>query len=164
VTTIHLASSTTHAKCKNAAHNTTAFYPGRPGCELVPEKNIHSFTPCLCWTISTMKDEKSAAKFHYIKTLNGKVVEQSTAFRVVSIYWQGVAPFPWYLNVHSFTWRLCGYCPLPLIAFLHLLWFTASFLFSWVQLSFSATPVPAIDSMDILHYLLRSDKKLIIAF
>ena len=41
-----------------------------------------------------IKDEKSAAKFHYIKTVSGKVVAQSVAFRVVSIYWQGVAPFP----------------------------------------------------------------------
>ena len=41
------------------------------------------------WTISTIKDEKSAAKFHYIKTVSGKVVAQSIAFRVVSIYWQG---------------------------------------------------------------------------
>jgi len=40
------------------------------------------------------QDEKSAAKFHYIKTLSGKVVAQSIAFRVVSIYWQVVAPFP----------------------------------------------------------------------
>jgi len=48
----------------------------------------------VCWTISTIKDEKSAAKFHYIKTLSGKVLAQSIAFRVVSIYWQGVAPFP----------------------------------------------------------------------
>jgi len=39
------------------------------------------------WTISTIKDEESAAKFHYIKTLSGKVVAQSIAFRVVSIYW-----------------------------------------------------------------------------
>ena len=46
------------------------------------------------WTISTIKDETSAAKFHYIKTLSGKVVAQSIAFRVVSIYWQGVTPFP----------------------------------------------------------------------
>jgi len=46
------------------------------------------------WTMSTIKDEKSAAKFHCIKTLSGKVVAQSIAFRVVSIYWQGVAPFP----------------------------------------------------------------------
>jgi len=46
------------------------------------------------WTISTIKDEKSAAKFHYIKTLSGKVVAQSIAFRVVSRYWQGVVPFP----------------------------------------------------------------------
>jgi len=37
------------------------------------------------WTISTIKDEKSAAKFHYIKTFSGKVVAQSIAFRVVSI-------------------------------------------------------------------------------
>jgi len=41
------------------------------------------------WTISTIKDEKSAEKFHYIKTVAGKVVAQSIAFRVVSIYWQG---------------------------------------------------------------------------
>jgi len=40
------------------------------------------------------KDEKSAAKFHYIKTVHFKVVAQSIAFRVVSIYWQGVALFP----------------------------------------------------------------------
>ena len=40
------------------------------------------------WTTSTIKDEKSAAKFHYIKTVSGTVVVQSIAFRVVSIYWQ----------------------------------------------------------------------------
>jgi len=40
------------------------------------------------------KDEKSAAKFHYIKTVSDKVVAQSIAFRVVSIYWQGDDPFP----------------------------------------------------------------------
>jgi len=51
--------------------------------------NVSSF-----WTISTIKDEKSAAKFHYIKTVSGKAVAQSIAFRVVSIYWQGVALFP----------------------------------------------------------------------
>ena len=39
------------------------------------------------WTTSTMKDEKAAAKFHYIKTVSGKVVEHSIAFRAVSIYW-----------------------------------------------------------------------------
>jgi len=44
--------------------------------------------------VSTIKDMKSAAKFHYIKTASGKVVAQSIAFRVVSIYWLGVAPFP----------------------------------------------------------------------
>jgi len=37
---------------------------------------------------------KSAAKFYYIKTVTGKVVAQSFAFRVVSIYWQGDDPFP----------------------------------------------------------------------
>ena len=41
-----------------------------------------------------IKDEKSAAKFHYIKTVSGKVVAQSIAFQVVSIYWQGDDPFP----------------------------------------------------------------------
>ena len=44
--------------------------------------------------VSAIKDEKSAAKFHYIKTLSGKVVAQSIACRMVSIYWQGVAQFP----------------------------------------------------------------------
>jgi len=34
------------------------------------------------WTTSTIKDEKFAAKFHYIKTVSSKVVEHSTAFRV----------------------------------------------------------------------------------
>jgi len=33
----------------------------------------------------------------------GKVVPQSIAFRVVSIYWQEVAPFPWYLNAEGPT-------------------------------------------------------------
>jgi len=55
------------------------------------------------WTISTIKDEKSAAKFPYIKTVSGKVVAQLIAFRVVSIYWQGVAPFPWYLKAKGPT-------------------------------------------------------------
>jgi len=54
-------------------------------------------------TISTIKDEKSAAKFHCIKTVSGKVVAQSIAFRVILIYWQGVAPFPWYLHVKGPT-------------------------------------------------------------
>jgi len=34
----------------------------------------------------------------YMKTVSGKIVAQSIAFRVVSRYWQGVAPSPWYLN------------------------------------------------------------------
>ena len=46
------------------------------------------------WTTSTIKDEKSGAKFHYIKTVSSKVVAQSIVFRVVSIYWQGDDPFP----------------------------------------------------------------------
>ena len=41
------------------------------------------------WTTSTIKDDKSAAKFHYIKTISGNVVAHSIAFRVV-----GVGPFP----------------------------------------------------------------------
>ena len=36
-------------------------------------------------TTSTIKDEKSAAKFHYIKNVCSKVVVHSIAFRVVSI-------------------------------------------------------------------------------
>ena len=50
-----------------------------------------------------MKDKKSAAKFHYIKTVSGRVVAQSIAFRVVSIYWQELAPYPWYLNAKGQT-------------------------------------------------------------
>ena len=46
------------------------------------------------WTTSTIKDEKSAAKFHYIKNVSGKVAEHSIAFRAVSIYWHGDDPFP----------------------------------------------------------------------
>jgi len=46
------------------------------------------------WTTSKMRDEKSAAKFHYIKTVSGKVVVHSIAFQVVSIYWQGTTPSP----------------------------------------------------------------------
>jgi len=37
------------------------------------------------WTISTLQDEKSAAKFHYIKSVSSKVVAQSIAFRVILI-------------------------------------------------------------------------------
>ena len=36
------------------------------------------------WTTSTIKDEKSAAKFRYMKTVSGRVVAHSIAFRVVS--------------------------------------------------------------------------------
>ena len=55
--------------------------------------NLSGFV--IFWTISTIQDEKSAAKFHYIKSISDKVVAQSIAFRVVSIYWQGEEPFPW---------------------------------------------------------------------
>jgi len=50
--------------------------------------------------VSTIKDEKSAAK---LKAVSCKVVAQSIAFRVVSIYWQGVAPFPLDLNAKGPT-------------------------------------------------------------
>ena len=46
-------------------------------------------------------DENSAAEFHYIKTVSSKVVAQSIAFRVVSIYSQGVAAFPRYLTANG---------------------------------------------------------------
>ena len=49
------------------------------------------------WTTSTIKDENTAANFHYIKTVSGNVVAHSIAFRVVSIYWQGTTPCPWNL-------------------------------------------------------------------
>ena len=38
-----------------------------------------------------------------VKTVSSKVVARSIAFRVVSIYWQGVAPFPLYLNTKGPT-------------------------------------------------------------
>jgi len=41
-----------------------------------------------------MKDEKSAANFHYIKTVSGKVVAYSIAFRVVSNILAGGRPLP----------------------------------------------------------------------
>jgi len=41
--------------------------------------------------------------FHYIKTLSSKVVAQSIAFQVVSIYWVGVAPFHCYRNTKGLT-------------------------------------------------------------
>ena len=41
-----------------------------------------------------MKDEKSAAMFHYIKTVSGKVVAHSIAFRVVSNILAGGRPLP----------------------------------------------------------------------
>jgi len=44
--------------------------------------------------VSTIKDAKSAAKFHYTKTVSGKVVAQTIVFHMVPIYWQGVALFP----------------------------------------------------------------------
>ena len=44
--------------------------------------------------MSTIKDETSAPKFHYIKTLSISVVAQSIAFQVVSICWQADDPFP----------------------------------------------------------------------
>jgi len=51
--------------------------------------NLSSFMQV--WTI---KDEKSAAKSHYIKTVSGTVVVRSIAFRVVSICWQEDDSFP----------------------------------------------------------------------
>jgi len=44
--------------------------------------------------VSTIKDEKSAAKFRYIKTASSKVVAQSVAFRVVSNIDRGMTPSP----------------------------------------------------------------------
>ena len=50
--------------------------------------------PLKFWLQVTYPLLKAAAKFHYIKTVSGKVVAQSIAFRAVSIHWQGDDPFP----------------------------------------------------------------------
>ena len=55
---------------------------------------INYLSLCPFWTISSIRDEKSAAKLHYIKTVSDEVVAQSIAFRLVSIYWQGSDHFP----------------------------------------------------------------------
>jgi len=81
---------TSHQPRFSAAHNFLKM--------VIKYLNLSSFIK-----VSTIKDDKSAAKFHYIKTVSGKVIAQSIAFRVVSIYWQGVAPFPWYLNAKGPT-------------------------------------------------------------
>jgi len=54
--------------------------------------------------VSTIKDEKSPEKFHYIKTVSSNVVAQPIAFQVVSICWQGDDPLPlksWLNLTHS---------------------------------------------------------------
>ena len=38
--------------------------------------------------------QKSATKFHCLKTSSSLVVAQSTTYRTVSIFWQGMTPFP----------------------------------------------------------------------
>jgi len=43
--------------------------------------------------VSTIKDKKSAAKFHYIKTISGKVIAQSIALSGINIL-AGVRPPP----------------------------------------------------------------------
>jgi len=58
---------------------------------LIPLEKLPKFV--VFWTTSTIQDEKSAAKFHYIITVSGKVVVQSIVFRVISMYWQGDDPF-----------------------------------------------------------------------
>jgi len=51
------------------------------------------------WTTSTIKDGKSAAKFHYIKTVSGKVVAQSLPFEWYQYIGRGTTPSP--LNLSS---------------------------------------------------------------
>jgi len=46
------------------------------------------------WTTSTIKDEKSAAKFHYIKTVSGKVVATPSPWNLASkwpVLWAAIA-------------------------------------------------------------------------
>ena len=52
--------------------------------------NLSSFIQVL-----TIKDEKSAAKFHYqvYKNCQWQSCSAINCLRVLSIYWQGVAPF-----------------------------------------------------------------------
>jgi len=59
--------------------------------------------------VSTIKDEKSAAKFHYIKAVTGKVVAQSAnqlTFECINIG-RGTTPSPWNLgwNWPTPSWR-----------------------------------------------------------
>jgi len=56
-------------------------------CRQLPQNGDKVAKFVVFWTISTIKDENSVAKFHYIKTVSAKVVAQSIAFPVVSIYW-----------------------------------------------------------------------------
>jgi len=49
------------------------------------------------------KGRKVCCKVSLYNNVSGKVVAQSIAFRVVSIYWQGVALFPCYLNAKGPT-------------------------------------------------------------
>jgi len=52
---------------------------------------------------------KISAKINTMQNINillfvsVRVIAQSIAFWVVSIYWQGVVPFPWYLNAKGPT-------------------------------------------------------------
>jgi len=49
------------------------------------------------WTTSAIKDEKSAAKFHYVKTQRqsySAINCLSSGINILAIYWQGIAPFP----------------------------------------------------------------------
>jgi len=64
-------------------------------CPLLAQATVHTLTIEGFYSLHRLlADEKSAAKFHYIKTVSGKVVAHSIAFRVVSIYWQGTTPSP----------------------------------------------------------------------
>ena len=47
--------------------------------------------------------EKSATKFHCLKTSSSKVVAQSTTYRTVSTFWQGMTPFPQNLDLKAPT-------------------------------------------------------------
>jgi len=56
--------------------------------------------------VSTIKDEKSAARFHYIKTVSRKVVAQSIAFELYRYIGRGMTTSPWNLgwNWHTPSW------------------------------------------------------------
>jgi len=73
---------------------------GLPACQ-ISSSSVKPFGHNTRVLQTTLHD--NSRTLHSNGRLSGKVVAQSIAFRVVSIYWQGVDPFPWYLNAKGPT-------------------------------------------------------------